>query len=99
MHGIRAMVEFSRDHKPQHAELDELTCSWGPAESGYEFAIVRRMRRHDQPEAALSLVYGYTQTAERTETGSHTISRWQDASETAGYRAVVKSKPRYRRLD
>lgn len=57
--GIRWMIHFQHNHKPQHAELDQLSCSW----SGRELAIVRRMRRHGQPETTLSLVFGYTPDA------------------------------------
>lgn len=99
MHGIRAMASFFEESKPQHAELDELECRWSPVEGGWELAIVRRMRRHDHPEAQLRLVFGYTASDQRTSSGSASIRTWRDARELDGYLATRGARPRYRRLD
>lgn len=89
--GIRAMVDFSRDHKPQHAHLDELLVSWGPRENRFEFAIVRRMQRDGQPEAPLSLVFGFALTPSRLISGSALVTSQRDATGTAGYRAIARA--------
>lgn len=99
MHGIRSMSAFFEESKPQHAELDELVCEWGPVDDGWELAIDRRMRRHDHPEARLRLVFGYTASGQRTSSGSASIRSWRDARELDGYLATRGARPRYRRLD
>lgn len=89
--GIRAMVDFSRNHKPQHAHVDELLVSWGPRDDGFEFAIVRRMQRDGQPEAPLSLVFRYALTPARDLSGTAVVTNRQDATGTDGYRAIARA--------
>jgi hypothetical protein len=97
--GLNAMLDFARDFRPQHAELDELFCRWGPAEHFYEFAIVRRMHRHDHPEALLSLVFEYAQTPTRVGSGTAAVSTERDATSTDGYRAIARAAVVGRRID
>jgi hypothetical protein len=92
--GVHAMRAFHRDFRPQHAELDELECSWGPAANRFEFAITRRMRRHDHPETRLSLVFEYTMTESRRTSGTAT-----ELTDNDGYRAVARGAVLARRLD
>jgi hypothetical protein len=97
--GIRAMLDFSERYRPQHAELDELFCRWGPTEHRYEFAIVRRMRRHDHPEVLLSLVFDYAQTPSRVRSGAAAVATSRDATSTDGYRAIARATVVGRRID
>ncbi len=57
--GIRAMGDFARGHRPQHAELDLAYSVARAVEGGYELSVVRRMRRHDYPESALTLAFDF----------------------------------------
>jgi hypothetical protein len=97
--GIRAMLDFSRDHRPQHAHLDELGVRWGPTGNRFEFAIVRRMQRDGQPESPLSLVFGFALTPGRQVHGSALIASVRDATPTEGYRAVARAAVLSRELD
>jgi len=97
--GLRAMLDFSDRFRPQHAEVDELFCRWGPAEHRYEFAIVRRMRRHDHPEALLSLVFEFAPTPSRVGNGLAAVTTERDATSTDGYRAVTRAAVLGRRID
>ncbi|HOT34037.1 MAG TPA: hypothetical protein PL156_04845 [Rhodoglobus sp.] len=97
--GLKAMLDFARDFRPQHAELDELFCRWGPTEQRYEFAIVRRMRRHDHPEAQLSLVFEFAPTPSRVGSGTAAVTTERDATSTDGYRAIVRAAVVGRRID
>jgi hypothetical protein len=69
--GLRAMVAFYRDHRPQHAETDGdvLEVRWGSNDS-YELSIVRRMQRHGQPEHVLELTYAFAVTPQRAALGA-----------------------------
>lgn len=96
---VRAMLDFSRDFRPQHAELDELFCRWGPVGDRYEFALVRRMHRHDHPEALLSLVFEFAPTPSRVGSGTAPVSTARDATSTEGYRAIARATPLARRID
>jgi hypothetical protein len=96
--GIRSMLEFSRDHRPQHAHLDELVVRWGPNGDRFEFAIVRRMQRDGQPESPLSLVFGFALTPGRHGSGSAPIGSVRDATTTEGYRAIARAAIHSREL-
>lgn len=89
--GIRAMLDFREHHKPQHAELDELSARWAPVQGGYEFSIVRRMHRHDHPESELALTFRFAPSRTRTAAGSTVITSLRDATATAGYRAISRA--------
>ena len=97
MHGMRAMTDFVTNHKPQHAELDELAVEWAPAGEFFELSVVRRMRRHDQPAVELRLTLGYT-GAHNMTSGSSPASTWRDLRELDGYKIVRGSRVRYRTL-
>jgi hypothetical protein len=97
--GINAMLAFRLSHRPQHAELDLLECSWGPAGDGFEFAITRRMQRNDHPEVALSLIFAYALTPARRIEGSAMLATLRDATSTPGYRAIARAAVLDRRLD
>jgi hypothetical protein len=97
--GIDAMLAFRHSYRPQHAELDMLECSWGPAGDSFEFAITRRMQRHDHPEATLSLVFAYALTPARRLEGSAVFATLRDATSTPGYRAIARATVLDRRLD
>ena len=97
--GVTAMLDFARDFRPQHAELDELFCRWGPTEHFYEFAIVRRMHRHDHPEALLSLVFELAPTPSRVNSGTVRVMTKRDATSTEGYRAIARAAIVGRRID
>ena len=97
--GLGAMVQFRESYRPQHAELDELFCRWGPANDRYEFAIVRRMRRHDHPEALLSLVFEYARAPSRVGSGTASITTVRDATSTEGYRSIARAAVAGRRID
>ena len=96
--GLAAMLEFQRSYRPQHAELDSLECSWAPVGDRFEFAITRRMLRHDNPEATLSLVFGYALTPARRLEGSARLATLRDATSTPGYRAIARGAVLDRRL-
>ncbi|MGX5680361.1 hypothetical protein [Schumannella luteola] len=97
--GARAMEVFFREHRPQHGERDELDATWSPAEGGYEFAIVRRMQRHGQPEAYLSLVFTYRARADLTATGRESVSTARDVQRCARDVGLTGARPILRRLD
>jgi hypothetical protein len=96
--GVRAMVAFGRDYRPQHGELDVLECSWGPGGEGFEFAIARRMRRHGHPENELALVFEYSASPTRSTSGRASVTAVRDVTATEGYRAISRAVPRARRL-
>lgn len=97
--GIRSMLDFARGFRPQHAELDELFCRWGPAGDHYEFALVRRMHRHDHPEALLSLVFEFAPTPSRVASGTAPVTTARDATSTEGYRAISRATALAHRID
>lgn len=99
MHGIRAMTGFFAEHRPQHGERDELVATWAPADGAYEFAVRRRMQRHDQPETTLSLVFVYADRPGRPASGSAPVVTWRDVAATEGYQAVRRARPLNRRID
>lgn len=99
MQGVRAMEEFVSGHRPQHAELDELVCRWGPAGDAWEFAVVRRMQRHGHPVSELTLAFGYTATTDRSSPGEAVVSTAREVRELDGYHVTRGARPRYRRLD
>ncbi|MBX3099873.1 MAG: hypothetical protein KF761_09850 [Salinibacterium sp.] len=87
-----AMVLFQRDYRPQHAELDELWCTWRPGADSFHFAFERRMHRHDHSPATLSLSFCVALTPTRQGlTGSTLVVTERDATATDGYRAVVRA--------
>lgn len=93
------MHEFVSEHRPQHADLDELVCRWGPAGEAWEFAVIRRMQRHGNPVSELTLTFGYTATSDRSATGEVAVSTMQQIRALDGYGATRGARPRYRRLD
>jgi hypothetical protein len=97
--GIRAMLDFSREHRPQHAHLDQLEVQWGASGDRFEFAIVRRMQRAGQPESPLSLVFRFGLTPARQGHGSTPIVSLRDATSTEGYRAIARAAIVDRELD
>jgi len=97
--GVRAMEEFFSAHKPQHAELDELTCWWGPVSDGWQFRIARRMQRHGHPVSELTLTFGYTATGPRTVEGQARVGDARSIRALQGYQATRGARARYRRLD
>ena len=99
MPGVRGMEEFFAEHRPQHAELDELVCRWGPSGDAWEFAVVRRMQRHGHPVSELILRFGYAAAPDRRAAGEARASTWQEVRELDGYRAARAARVRYRRLD
>ena len=81
------MLAFQRDYRPQHAELDELSSSWGAADGVFAFSIERRMHRHDHAEAILSLVLRVALTPARAAlAGSGPVS-----TSSPGYRAIARA--------
>jgi hypothetical protein len=96
--GISAMLAFRQSYRPQHAELDMLECSWGAVGDRFEFAITRRMRRHDNPEATLSLVFAYALTPARRLEGSAPLATLRGATSTPGYRAIARATVLDRRV-
>jgi hypothetical protein len=94
--GVDAMLAFGRDFRPQHAHLDVLECTWGPAGDAFEFAITRRMQRHENPEFHLSLVFGFALSPARQIDGTAPI---EEARHTEGYRAIARAAILARRLD
>ena len=90
------VVAFERDYRPQHAELDESSCSWGASDGHFECRFERRMHRHDHADATLSLVFRYALTAARAELGGST--ELDDARASAGYRAVARAVVLHRAL-
>ncbi len=95
--GTRAMLAFFEESKPQHGEVDLLEVWWGPNNALFEFRVVRRMRRHGQPEARLELVFVFG-SAGRTASGSAPATSWRDVSALSGYQAVRRARPVSRRL-
>lgn len=91
--GTRAMVQFVHDFRPQHAELDTLECSWGASADGFEFAIGRRMLRHDHPEVTLSLCWRFAPSPARVVSGRATVATLREVTATEGYRAVARAGP------
>lgn len=84
---VAGMLEFQRDYRPQHAELDELSCSWGPADGVFEFRLERRMQRHGHAGATLSLVLSYALTPARAAlAGTGAVS-----TSSPGYRAIARA--------
>lgn len=96
---IRAMTRFHALSKPQHGEADELTCEWGPAPdtTEWEFALVRRMTRHDHPETRLRLALRYT-LRPTDNAGVAVISSARDARATIGYESTRGRAPRSRTI-
>lgn len=97
--GIRAMLAFERDYKPQHAHLDRLGCSWEASGDRFEFVISRRMQRAAHPETTLSFTFAYALAAGRALHGTVAIDGPRDATATEGYRAVVNAPVLERRLE
>jgi hypothetical protein len=97
--GLAAMLAFRRDFRPQHAQLDSLECSWAPVGNTFEFAITRRMQRHDHPETTLSLVFAYALTPARRLEGSAELTTLRAATSTPAYRAIARATVLDRRLD
>lgn len=97
MHGTMAMLTFFDKSKPQHGESDVLELSWGPTDITFEFRVIRRMRRHGQPEVQLALVFGFTQ-AGRTTSGSAPLHSWRDVVALEGYQAIRGARPVSRHL-
>lgn len=97
--GVRAMVAFQADHRPQHAHLDTLECAWGPRGERFEFALTRRIHREGQPESTLSLAFEYALTPPRELSGSVLVTSVRDVTATAGYRAIARASVLARRLD
>lgn len=97
--GIRAMQHFIDDWRPQHGEVDELEAQWGPADDGFELALVRRMRRHNQPEVRVSLVFGYAARVDRSERGTASLGSARDVRGLTPFEVVRGSRPRARRID
>ena len=97
--GVSAMLAFRHSFRPQHAEFDSLECSWAPVGNTFEFAITRRMQRHDHPAAALSLVFAYALTPARRIEGSAELTTLRDATSTPAYRAIARATVLDRRLD
>lgn len=95
----RAMLAFSAEYRPQHAESDLLECSWGPVGDRFELVLSRRMQRHDHPEATLSLVFSYALTLSRRLAGRVAVETLRDITGSAGYRAVARATVLERRLD
>ena len=62
--GLDAMIEFYRDHRPQHAGDDVLEFVWKSDDQGFELSICRRMQRNDSDEPArtLELAYRFSST-------------------------------------
>jgi hypothetical protein len=97
MHGTRAMLTFFQKSKPQHGESDVLEVSWGLSGTTFQFRVTRRMRRHDQPEAQLALVFGFTQ-AGRTASGTAPLNSWRDVVALEGYHTIRGARPVSREL-
>ncbi len=95
--GTRAMLAFFAESKPQHGEVDVVEVSWGPTDGTFEFRVTRRMRRHDQPEAQLALVFVFT-PAGRSTSGRAPLNSWQDVVVLEGYQAIRGARPTSRRL-
>ncbi len=101
MHAIRAMERFHTNFRPQHGDADELICDWGVSHEDdtlWEFAVVRRMTRHDVPPVRLRLVLQVLRR-EGDPRGSAPMTTWRDAAETAGYAALRGRRIRARALD
>lgn len=97
--GVRAMIGFFEQCRPQHGERDWLEVTWGPSPDGYEFSVVRRMQRHGHPEAPLSLVFTFAPRGDSAVDGSAPISRWQDVTDLPGYAVIRGARPLRRRVD
>jgi hypothetical protein len=95
--GARAMVDFCAGYRPQHGVLDELVCSWGPADGGIEFAITRRLQRDGQPEAPLRLTFVLAVTT--PEHGEAVVESLAQVRTTPGYRAIGRARILSRRLE
>lgn len=91
------MLTFFQTCRPQHGELDVVEVSWAPTDTAYEFRVVRRMRRHDQPEAHLALIFDFT-PAGRTTSGSAPLKSWGDVVALDGYQAIRGARPVSRHL-
>lgn len=94
---VRAMTRFHALSKPQHGEIDELMCQWGPVPGAqeWEFAVVRRMTRHDHPETGLRLALRYPLRPD-DPTGSAVVASAEEARATLGYETARGRTPRSR---
>ncbi len=90
--GVRAMVAFAAEYRPQHGLLDELECSWGPTEAGFRFAITRRLQREGQAEAPLTLAFLVPASRSRPGVGHRLITSVAQAIATDGYRALARAR-------
>lgn len=90
--GVRAMVAFAAEYRPQHGVLDELRCHWGPGDDDFRFAITRRLQREGQPEAPLTLTFIVPASDARQTTGEVVISSVAQATSTEGYRALARAR-------
>lgn len=86
---VAAMLDFQRDYRPQHAEIDELWCAWGARDGVFEFSLERRMHRHGHSPAALSLALAFALTPARA--GLAGSAPAADSRSTPGYRAIARS--------
>lgn len=95
--GVRAMLAFTREYRPQHGVVDELVCAWGPVEGGFEFTITRRLQREGQPEAPLRLRFVVSKAEEPA--ASATVSTLAQILDTPGYRVLRHARVLGRELD
>ena len=86
---VAAMLAFQAGYRPQHAELDELGCSWGPRDGVFVFSLERRMHRHGNSPATLSLELTVALTPARAALAGSAPGT--DARSTPGYRAVARA--------
>lgn len=91
---VAAMIEFQRNYRPQHAELDELWCTWGPRDGVFLFSLERRMLRHEYTPATLSLELAYALTPARAALSG--AEPWTIAN--AGYRAIARATVLHRTI-
>lgn len=98
--GVRAMLDFMDQYRPQHGDADELWCSWGPRDEMFEFAVSRRMQRHGHPDTTVGIAIDYRLTpARRSLVGETRIDVPRDAKATPGYHAVSGASPLESRVD
>jgi hypothetical protein len=90
--GVRAMVAFAAEYRPQHGVLDELRCTWGPTDAGFRFAIARRLQREGQPETPLTLTFVVPDSEARRSTGDVVVTTFAQATATGGYRALARAR-------
>lgn len=91
--GIRVMLAFLERYRPQHGDSDVVLCSWGPRSDHFEFAVSRRMTRHDHPETTVSLVFEYRMTPSRSVVGESGYITEREATALDGYRAIASATP------